>query len=479
MQVQTHESSLEQGEISVIDENIVTAWGKIRDGLRRDLGTQIFGQWIKTIELAGFDADSGTVSLRLPTEFALGWVAERYRLRLELAWKAALPAFTRLELATAPRSDTLALGGAGAAERRGQNGAANDRSPAAIASPAGPFAAMLDPRMTFERFIEGSSNRLAMRAAKKMAEDATIAFNPLYLQSPTGQGKTHLLHAMGHAVRTANPRANIIYMPAERFMVEFVTAMRRNDSMAFKEALRRADLFMIDDIQFIMGKSSTQEEFLHTLDSLAGQGKRVVVACDRAPQALDGIDQRLLSRLAMGLVADIQPADLELRKAILQNRVAQQDKCEVPGAVMDFLARSISRNVRELEGGLNKLIAYAQLTDMPITQELAETLLSDVLSACRRRITIDEIQRAVCDYYRIERQDMASKRRARAIARPRQVAMYLAKLMTPRSYPEIGRKFGGRDHSTVIHAVKLVEQLRAQDSEMDNDVRMLLRQLES
>jgi chromosomal replication initiator protein len=333
--------------------------------------------------------------------------------------------------------------------------------------------------MTFGEFIVGHSNELAFSAAQKVAAADKPLFSPLYLQSSTGQGKTHLMHAIGHEFREHFPTARIIYMSAERFMIEFVSAMRRNEAMEFKASLREADLLMIDDIQFIVGKNSTQEEFLHTVDSLTSQGKRVVVAADRPPQALDGVDQRLLSRLSMGLVADIQSAGLELRRDILQHRLATMPHQEVSEEVVEFLARTISRNLRELEGGLNKLLAYSQLTGRAITRELAEEQLSDILSACRRRITIDEIQRTVCEYYRLERNEMSSKRRARAVARPRQVAMYLAKVMTPRSYPEIGRKFGGRDHSTVIHAVKLVEQLRGEDSEMDNDVRMLLRQLES
>jgi chromosomal replication initiator protein len=255
--------------------------------------------------------------------------------------------------------------------------------------------------------------------------------------------------------------------------------MRRKEVMEFKARLRAVDVLLIDDIQFIIGKVSTQEEFLHTIDAIIGAGKRLVVSADRAPQALDGVDQRILSRLSMGLVADIQPADLELRRLILEHRLANMPEAQVGEDVVEFLARTISRNVRELEGGLNKLLAYAQLTGKPVTRTLAEEQLKDILSACRRRITIDEIQRAVCEYYRIDRSEMSSKRRARAVVRPRQVAMYLAKVMTPRSYPEIGRKFGGRDHSTVIHAVRLVEGLRQQDSDMDNDVRALLRQLEA
>ncbi len=456
------------------EANLAAAWEKVRTGLRRDLGHQIYGQWIKPITLAEYNSQNGQLDLEFPSEFMMKWVRDRYGERLSLAWKSIEPAVQVLDYKVSAGAVKLAdLGNANV------EGTAIGDNVRALHTPADRFAAMLDPRMTFASFVEGDSNRLALRAAQRMATLEAPLFNPLYLQAATGQGKTHLLQAIGHALREVKADARVIYMPAEKFMVEFVSALKRNDSMEFKSVLRRADLFMIDDIQFIVGKTSTQEEFLHTLDALAAQGKRVVVSCDRAPHALDGIDQRLLSRLAQGLVADIQPAGLELRREILEHRVGQLPQANLQPEILEFLARSISRNVRELEGALNKLIAYAQLTGQPVSRELAESQLSDILTACRRRITIDEIQRAVCEYYRIDRQEMSSKRRARAIARPRQVAMYLSKLMTPRSYPEIGRKFGNRDHSTVIHAVRLVEQLRAEDSEMDNDVRMLLRQLES
>ena len=248
----------------------------------------------------------------------------------------------------------------------------------------------------------------------------------------------------------------------------------------FKSRLRGFDLLLVDDIQFIIGKASAQEELLYTIDALLAEGKRLVFAADRAPQALDGVEQRLLSRLSMGLVADIAPADIELRRAILESRLGRfSSHTEVPADVIEFLARTINRNVRESVGGLNKLIAYAQLTGQAVSLQLAEEQLTDILSANRKRITIDEIQRTVCQFYRVDRTEMSSKRRARAVVRPRQVAMYLAKVLTPRSYPEIGRKFGGRDHSTVIHAVRLIEDLRTRDADMDGDVRSLLRQLES
>ncbi len=459
------DAKMAQNRAGVSAADLESDWQAISSGLRRDLGAQIYGQWIRSINLGDFCDLTGTLELLLPSEFSASWVSDHYADRLRLAWSSTNRSVRQLKI--------RARSGAGRLEKLHLE----EVVPAAV-QPAN-MRLSLDPRMTFANFVRGSTNILALSAAQRVAATDKPLFNPLYLQAATGQGKTHLMHAIGHAYAEIDPDAQILYMSAEKFMMEFVNAMRAKQVMDFKARLRAADILLIDDIQFIIGKVSTQEEFLHTIDAIIGAGKRLVVAADRAPQALDGVDQRILSRLSMGLVADIQPADLDLRRAILGQRLAQMPGTEVGEDVTEFLARTISRNVRELEGGLNKLLAYAQLTGRPITRALAEEQLKDILSACRRRITIDEIQRAVCEYYRIDRSEMSSKRRARAVVRPRQVAMYLAKVMTPRSYPEIGRKFGGRDHSTVIHAVRLVESLRGQDSEMDNDVRTLLRQLEA
>jgi chromosomal replication initiator protein len=467
-QDQSH--SVDRGRDVALIAQLESDWQTISSGLRRDLGAQVYGQWIRSINLGDYCDLTGTLELILPSEFSASWVSDHYADRLRLAWVSTNKAVRQIKIRTRP--------GAGRVEMLRGNGL-NERPAAQNIIEAMPVRAALDPRMTFANFVRGQTNILALSAAERVAAAEKPLFNPLYLQAATGQGKTHLMHAIGHAYAEINPDAQILYMSAEKFMMEFVSAMRRKEVMEFKARLRAVDVLLIDDIQFIIGKVSTQEEFLHTIDAIIGSGKRLVVAADRAPQALDGVDQRILSRLSMGLVADIQPADLELRRTILEQRLTQLPDAHVGDDVVEFLARTISRNVRELEGGLNKLLAYSQLTGKPITKTLAEEQLKDILSACRRRITIDEIQRAVCEYYRIDRSEMSSKRRARAVVRPRQVAMYLAKVMTPRSYPEIGRKFGGRDHSTVIHAVRLVETLRGQDSEMDNDVRTLLRQLEA
>jgi chromosomal replication initiator protein len=461
--------------------DLAADWADISQGLRKDLGHQLYAQWIKPIQLGSFCKDTGTLDLFLPTEFSANWVQDRFSDRLSLAWKIARGEVRHVRIQVHPGRRKLSD-----IDLRGQDGfghrAANDGPGMAMGSIGEhgfTSSVGLDPSLTFAAFVTGTTNVLAFNAAERMAKTETPQFSPLYLKAATGQGKTHLLHAIGHSYLQAHPRARIFYCSAERFMIEFVQALRSNEMMEFKTRLRGFDLLLVDDIQFIIGKASAQEELLYTIDALLAEGKRLVFAADRAPQALDGVEPRLLSRLSMGLVADIQPADIELRRSILESKLARFAPLSVPGDVIEFLARTINRNVRELVGGLNKLIAYAQLTGQEVSLQLAEEQLTDILSANRRRITIDEIQRTVCQFYRVDRSEMSSKRRARAVVRPRQVAMYLAKVLTPRSYPEIGRKFGGRDHSTVIHAVRLIEDLRKRDADMDGDVRSLLRQLES
>jgi chromosomal replication initiator protein len=478
--------------------NLAADWSDISQGLRKDLGHQLHSQWIKPIQLGGFCKDTGTLDLFLPTDFSANWVLDRFSDRLSLAWKIARSEVRHVRITVHPgrrKLPEMTLHGGNYGDdfngAYGNGPYSNGRRPANDGSDPSMMAAGtigergftssvgLDPSLTFAAFVTGEANVLGCNAAQRMAATETPQFSPLYLKAATGQGKTHLLHAIGHSYLAAHPRARIFYCSAERFMVEFVQSLKQNQMMEFKTRLRSFDLLLVDDIQFIIGKASAQEELLYTIDALLAEGKRLVFAADRAPQALDGVEPRLLSRLSMGLVADIQPADIELRRKILESKLTRFAPLEVPGDVIEFLARTITRNVRELVGGLNKLIAYAQLTGQTVSLQLAEEQLTDILSANRRRITIDEIQRTVCQFYRIDRSEMSSKRRARAVVRPRQVAMYLSKVLTPRSYPEIGRKFGGRDHSTVIHAVRLIEDLRTRDADMDGDVRSLLRQLES
>ncbi|HYG47678.1 MAG TPA: chromosomal replication initiator protein DnaA [Allosphingosinicella sp.] len=442
------------------------AWEAIRAGLRRDCGARTFDGWLRPIALGNLDSETGTLRLELPSQFMADWVQTHFSERLTLAWRAACPAVRHIVIrvgAAAPKT------------------AAVVEIPAPQQEPAAGealYAVALEPRYRFENFVVGKANEVAFSAATTLATADNVAFNPLFLHGGTGRGKTHLLHAIGHEFHRLRPRAKIIYMSAEKFMVEFVAALRANDTIQFKQHLRAADLLMIDDVQFIAGKESTQEEFFHTMNEIISAGRRLVISSDRAPQDLDGIEPRILSRLSWGLVADINQADLELRLNIIHKKLEALPEVSVPDDVAMFLAKRISSNVRELEGALNRIAAYATMQNRVIDLDFVGEVLANTLRANQRRISIDEIQTRVSEHYRIRKAEMTSARRAREVARPRQVAMYLSKQLTPRSLPEIGRRFGGRDHTTVIHAVRQIEKLRAQDSELDADIRLLTRQLE-
>ena len=450
---------------------IQAAWEQIRVNLRRDCGARTFDGWLRPIALAGFDADNATLRLELPSQFMADWVQTHFADRLALAWRGMLPAIRHVVIGT---------------------GAAAPRTAAHVEIPGPPepkaseperstevYAVALEPRYRFENFVVGKANEVAFNAARTLASAENVAFNPLFLHGGTGRGKTHLLHAIGNEYHRLRPRAKIIYMSAEKFMVEFVAALRANETIQFKQQLRSADLLMIDDVQFIAGKESTQEEFFHTMNEIISAGRRLVISSDRAPQDLDGIEPRILSRLSWGLVADINQADLELRLNIIIKKLESLPDVKVPQDVVMFLAKRISSNVRELEGALNRIAAYAMMSGRVIDLDFCNEVLANILRANQRRISIDEIQGKVSDHYRIRKAEMTSARRAREVARPRQVAMYLSKQLTPRSLPEIGRRFGGRDHTTVIHAVRQIEKLRQSDAELDADIRLLTRQLES
>lgn len=447
-----------------------TAWDAIRTGLRRDIGPRMFDQWLKAGQLGDYCAESQTLDLLFASDFTANFVSGHFGDRLRMAWRCAGVGVREVRLRRAPN----AVG-----PRLLEVAPALEAVSADPILPEGVTACNFQPRHSFADFVTGDSNHLAFSAAEAMAGEAQPRYSPLFIHGSTGQGKTHLLHAIAQHFSAHSPNAPVLYMSAERFMMEFVNAMRANETMMFKARLRAARLLLIDDIQFIAGKGSTQEEFLHTINDLIDSGARIVVTADRAPQQLDSIDARILSRLAGGLVADIRPADLDLRLAILEAKRAIAGDPPVPDAVIDFLARSIRSNIRELEGAFNKLIAYGQLTGRSVDLEFAQTMLADAVRANARRITVDEIQKVCAAHYKIDASEMRSKRRARAVARPRQVAMYLAKKMTPRSLPEIGRIFGGRDHSTVIHAVRTIEELRQTNADIDADIRALLRQLEN
>jgi len=442
------------------------AWESIRSGLRRDLGARTFDGWLKPASLGDLDPDSGTLDLVMPSQFMADWVTSHFGERLALAWKTTLPIVRDIRVvaaADAPRPTPLLV-----LEEGPQPGVV-ERDPA---------APNFDPRYRFESFVVGKANEVAATAARTLATAEQVSFNPLFIHGGTGRGKTHLLHAIGHTFGERFPGRRIVSMSAEKFMVEFIRALKENDTIGFKSRLRGADLLLIDDVQFIAGKDSTQEEFFHTMNEIIGAGKRLVITSDRAPQDLDGIAPRILSRLSWGLVADINSADFELRYNIIVAKLALLPAVEMPANVIDFLARRVTSSVRELEGALNRIAAYAMMTGRDIDIAFVEEVLANVLRANQRRISIDEIQTQVAEHYRIRKAEMTSARRAREVARPRQVAMYLSKQLTPKSLPDIGRRFGGRDHTTVIHAVRQIEKLRASDAELDADIRLLTRQLE-
>ncbi len=335
----------------------------------------------------------------------------------------------------------------------------------------------LDSRFTFENFVVGKPNELAYAAALRVAESKTVQFNPLFLYGGVGLGKTHLMHAIAWHIKTCHPDRRVIYLSAEKFMYQFIRALRFKDTVAFKEQFRSVDVLMIDDVQFISGKDTTQEEFFHTFNALVDRNRQLIVSADKSPSDLQGMEERLKSRLGWGLVADIHPTTYELRLGILQAK-AESLNTPIPKDVMEFLAFKIASNIRELEGALNRIIAHSTLVGRQIGLEMTQEVLRDLLKANDRRVTIEDIQKRVAEYFSIKTSDMQSARRSQNVARPRQVAMYLSKMLTTRSLPEIGRKFGGRDHTTVLHAVKKIEEVISQDKEFAEDLEILRRTLE-
>jgi chromosomal replication initiator protein len=440
-----------------MDGNLDSVWDRIRTRLGQEIGDGAYNSWIKPLRLAG--RDRGSLRLDAPSKFMRDWVVSHYAERMRALAQAEDETLTAVVVrATGKRADPAAD---------------------AVSTAAETDMSVLDPRFRFDSFVVGKSNELAYAAAQGVAENEKVKYNPLFLHGGVGLGKTHLMHAIAWHVREKSPRRRVLYMSAEKFMLLFIRALRDKDALSFKEQLRSVDLLMIDDVQFFSRKDSTQEEFFHTFNDLVDRNKQVVLSADRSPSGLEDIEERIRSRLGWGLVADIHQTDYELRLGILQSKLSQLDNVDIESGVLEMLADRITSNVRELEGALNRLIAFAELAGRPVSLEMAQDVLQDLLRANDRRITIDEIQKRVAQHYNIRLADMSSPRRARNIARPRQVAMYLAKLLTSRSLPEIGRKFGGRDHTTVIHAVRRIEELQQIDSALAEDINLLRRMLQS
>jgi chromosomal replication initiator protein len=475
------------GDMStVIEQNLMgmpqlqTQWARIRGRLQGEVGDVEYRNWLRQMTLASIDGDEITVLL--PTRFLADWVRSRYGDRLNALWQSENPAVRRIEI----RVGGSAVPTSGLAESLA---APSDQAPV-IANRSEERMdqrpeLQIDPRFTFEAFVVGKPNEFAYACARRVAEQpSSPGFNPLFLYGGVGLGKTHLMHAIAWEMVSRNGNGacrqpvSVAYMSAEKFMYRFIAAIRSQSTMEFKEQLRSVDVLMIDDLQFLIGKENTQEEFFHTFNALVDVGKQIVVSADKSPSDLSGLDDRLRTRLGYGMVADLHATTFELRISILEAKAARAGVV-VPAKVMDFLAQRITGNVRELEGALNRLVAHANLFGRPVTLETTQEVLHDIIKAHDRRITIEEIQKKVAEHFSIRITDMSSARRARNVARPRQVAMYLAKQLTQRSLPDIGRRFGGRDHTTVMHAVSRVGELMSRDAGFAEDVELLRKMLES
>lgn len=442
-------------------------WDFVKVQLEKDIGSAAARSWISPLS-ADISDDSKIIEIKAPTHFLKNWVESRYAERIANIWVRATGIAPQLRFsitgsATIETENPAMVSAADAPDAANQN-----RSFDGLQSVASP----LDPRYTFDSFVTGAPNELAFAAAQRVAHSDKAEFNPLFLYGGVGLGKTHLMHAIAWEIQKKDPTRKVLYISAEKFMYQFIRAIRQKDTVAFKDMFRSVDVLMIDDLQFICGKESTQEEFFHTFNALVDQNRQIIISADKSPSDLAGLEERLKSRLGWGLVADLHPTTYELRLGILERKVALAGKT-VSADVLDFLARKITSNVRELEGALNRLFAHADLIARPITLESAQDVLRDLLRAFDREITVEDIQKKVAEFYNIRMTDMTSSRRMIAIARPRQVAMYLSKKMTDMSLPKIGAKFGGRDHTTILHGVAKIEELIASDPSLRGDVAAL------
>jgi chromosomal replication initiator protein len=467
-------------------------WRKVKERLRAELGEDVFSSWFARMEVEA--VDKGAVRLSVPTRFLRNWIQAHYSERVLSNWQAEDSVITRLELSVRSAAIRPPVVSRPKPEQAPpplrefhdggmHNGAEIRASVPFMTVHEALGGSPLDQRLTFDTFIIGRSNTLAHAAAKQVATSRRgepLMFNPLYVHAGVGLGKTHLLQAITWAGNSTDRK--VLYLTAERFMYGFVSALRTQTTLAFKEAVRAIDVLMIDDLQFLQGRS-TQAEFCHTLNALIDAGRQVVIASDRPPADLESLDDRVRSRLAGGLVVEIGSLGEELRLEILKSRIAaaclHHPGFEVPAPVLVFIAKSVTHNGRDLEGAVNRLLAHNKLTGQPVTLEMAEREMRDLIRPVEpKRVRIEDIQRIVARQYNVSRADLLSSRRTANVVRPRQVAMYLAKILTLRSLPEIGRRFGGRDHTTVLHAVRKIESLAGNDSAFAEEIEALKRQLQ-
>ncbi len=445
---------------------IDVSWSKITSELKKSLDKDSFQNWIKPIYFESHIDTSLTLSV--PTRFLRDWIIKNYASVIKKAYMDQGHSIDKLAILVKENNDRIIPGTEVIYEDKDDD---EDTYYDDISAP-------LDPKFTFDNFIVGKPNELAYAAAQRVAQSEVVSFNPLFLYGGVGLGKTHLMHAVAWNIKKRNPKKNVVYLTAEKFMYQFIKALRFKNIMSFKEQFRSVDVLMIDDVQFIIGKDNTQEEFFHTFNTLIDKKRQIIISADKSPADLDGLEDRLKSRLGWGLVADIHPLTYELRLGILQAK-AEQKSLNLKQEVMEFLANKITNNVREMEGALNRLAVHTSIQDSEISVDLVKDVLKDLLRTNSRKITIDEIQKKVVEHYNIKLSDMHSPRRSRSVARPRQVAMYLAKSITTRSLPEIGRKFGGRDHTTVIHAIKTIEEIMVNDPNLAEDIELLTRILQT
>ncbi len=460
---------------------VIKAWRSLQLRLRAQYGEEIYRQWLD--EITPFQIDGDTLILTAPHNLtgqylALQKMDQGIIQLLQEQWPGirAIKCVVEKPSTEEPTLFSTVVSTPPAAPVALSTLLAEE-PPSVFDANRSMDSTALDPRFTFDNFVVGKPNELAYAAARKVAQDEKVSFNPLFLYGGVGLGKTHLMHAIAHEIKAKTPHRTVLYMSAEKFMYRFIRALRFKDMMAFKEYFRSVDVLMIDDVQFIAGKDSTQEEFFHTFNALIDQQKQIILSADKSPTDLSGIEDRLKSRLSWGLCADIHPSTYELRLGILQAK-AEKAPMHVPENVVEFLAHKICSNIRELEGALNRVIAHAELIGRAITLEGTQDVLADLLRAYDRKVTIDDIQKKVCEHYAVKISDLHGARRSRNLVRPRQIAMYLCKKLTTRSLPDIGRSFGGRDHTTVLHAVQKVEELIKADAAMAEDIDLLRRSLQ-
>lgn len=443
--------------------DIEEIWSSILLRLQADLSLSVTNTWITPLRASKIE--DGILFIEAPSPFFRDWVQNNYAEKILYYSKKENEKISSIEVFSSEVLDNFT-------ETFHPSSIEKQKPDSQL-----DIGIPLDPRLTFDNFVVGKPNELAYAAALRVAESDKVVFNPLFLYGSVGLGKTHLMNAIAWKIKSKNPNRTIAYLSAEKFMYQFVKAVRFRDTMAFKDQFRSVDVLMIDDIQFICGKDSTQEEFFHTFNTLVDNKHQVIVSADKSPSDLEGMEDRLKSRLGWGLVADIHPTTYELRLGILQSKAASAS-VHVPNKVLEFVAHKITSNIRELEGALNRIVASAVFVGREITVESAREVLSDLLRTNERKVTIDEIQKKVATHYAIKLSDMYSARRMRQVTLPRQVAMYLAKKLTTHSLPEIGKNFGGRDHTTVLHAVKKIEELMEKDSSLAEDVKLLRQVME-